>query len=407
MAARGLLVITVHQAKDLPSVEIFSKNDPYTILKLGGEEFRTRTHNNGGRTPQWREVLTFNYDGFADALHIHVNDKELTVDKSIGRADIPIGQLINSRGPTWFPLYNARNFSEFAGYIELTVEHRPGQGVAPPAGAPFQPVGYNQYGQQPAQAPFYGATGAAPPQQYPAYGQPAAYPPQQPAYGQPAQPAQPAYGQPPYGQPAYGQPGYQQPGFQQPYGQQPAYGGVRTTHGQWTFARVNKQAGEQIPPDAFVSGLDVSGQPLFVARVHHAGGHHIGYTARHHNVAYFSYGGQELTNSQFEVLVMNDYDRSRARWVKGKRVMHHHHHAGGWESVLGSPAGNEAGGAPLFIGRIKYRQNRLIGKAAPHLNGIAFAFQGRELVKRRFQMLTLNPSQPGYTDSGSSDCYSD
>ncbi len=36
------------------------RQDPYCILRVGGQQFRTRTAVDGGKNPVWNETFTFN-----------------------------------------------------------------------------------------------------------------------------------------------------------------------------------------------------------------------------------------------------------------------------------------------------------------------------------------------------------
>ena len=58
-----------------------------------------------------------------------------------------------------------------------------------------------------------------------------------------------------------------------------------------------------IPPNAIVGGQSESGEPLYVGRAHHQGSITIGKVQRSHNCCYISYGGQEISHQQFEVLI--------------------------------------------------------------------------------------------------------
>lgn len=52
---RGVLQFTAFEGKDLISMELFGKQDPYCHFELGDQSFRTATINKGGRNPWFDE----------------------------------------------------------------------------------------------------------------------------------------------------------------------------------------------------------------------------------------------------------------------------------------------------------------------------------------------------------------
>ena len=52
----GTLEILVYRAELERNVDTFKNQDPYAILKAEGQEYRTKTLNNAGKTPSWKEV---------------------------------------------------------------------------------------------------------------------------------------------------------------------------------------------------------------------------------------------------------------------------------------------------------------------------------------------------------------
>lgn len=231
---KGKLTLTIHKARDLKDVETFGKQDPYCVIQIGSEQFKTKVISNGGKNPEWEQAFLFNLTGVEDALHIKVNDKETLVDRPIGRVDISLQELVTKAGKesAWFQVTDVNNFVQMAGQIYLKAEFvgtglvssststptttttpAPAATPAPiptpalaqqqPAPQQQQPYGapLQQFQQQPQQQPLYGQ----PPPQY----QPQAYGQAQP-FGQPAPFGQPVYGQ----QPIIYQQGYGQPVIQ-------------------------------------------------------------------------------------------------------------------------------------------------------------------------------------------------
>ena len=152
-----------------------SCTDPYCNIQCAAgltvrEKWRSKTHNNGGKTPSWNEKKTFNVVEGDDRLMLQCYDDDAGKDDLVGSVAIDLNQLYQ-RGTRdeWFSLQTTNGRP--AGEIRLVLQFQPQGGV--PAGAP------GAYGAPPPQA-AYGAPPpgyAAPP---PGYGAP---PPPQPGYG--------------------------------------------------------------------------------------------------------------------------------------------------------------------------------------------------------------------------------
>ncbi len=61
-------------------------------------------------------------------------------------------------------------------------------------------------------------------------------------------------------------------------------------------------SGDQIPPNAVPGGETEDGEPLFIGRANHEGSVTIGKVQPSHSSCYISYGGLELSFSDYEVL---------------------------------------------------------------------------------------------------------
>ena len=60
--APGQLTVTLDFASDLKDVQLFRKQDPYCLVKVGSQEFiRSKTAKAGGKAPVWNQ--TFRYVG--------------------------------------------------------------------------------------------------------------------------------------------------------------------------------------------------------------------------------------------------------------------------------------------------------------------------------------------------------
>ncbi|EFJ44060.1 hypothetical protein VOLCADRAFT_95761 [Volvox carteri f. nagariensis] len=77
----GVMSITVEHAKDLKSGDWFGKQDPYCILRVGCQQFRTQTAKDGGRNPVWHETFQI---ALMDENHVNMDVK----DQDVGRDDL-------------------------------------------------------------------------------------------------------------------------------------------------------------------------------------------------------------------------------------------------------------------------------------------------------------------------------
>ena len=64
---------------------------------------------------------------------------------------------------------------------------------------------------------------------------------------------------------------------------------------------VHKYPGAPMPPHAVQGGHDIDGSPIFVGRAYHNGDMVPAKVVPTHDVAYVSFGGQEVPKSEFEV----------------------------------------------------------------------------------------------------------
>eukprot|EP01089_Gocevia_fonbrunei_P001442 TRINITY_DN1132_c0_g1_i3.p1 TRINITY_DN1132_c0_g1~~TRINITY_DN1132_c0_g1_i3.p1 ORF type:complete len:389 (-),score=107.98 TRINITY_DN1132_c0_g1_i3:292-1458(-) len=255
----GRVRVRVLAAKQLKAADAAGTSDPYCVLLLNNDRFKTKTIKRS-LNPQWNETFVFNSANPTDSLSISIYDWDrFGKDDPLGNVSIQLSTL--ERGVELLKWYQLNLAATGQIHVGITAEDfgcQPGmnKGGPPQYGQPPQ-TGYGQppqgyppqqgYGQpQHGYPPQSGGYGMQPPQT--GYGQPPqqGYPPQSGGYGmQPPQSG--GYGQPPqsggygmqppqsggYGQPpqsgGYGQPpqsgGYGQPPQSGGYGQPPQSGG--------------------------------------------------------------------------------------------------------------------------------------------------------------------------------------
>jgi Ca2+-dependent lipid-binding protein len=127
----GMLTLTVHRGSDLHNVQLAGKMDPYFTIKVGNEQYRSRTHDGGHANPDWDQSFIINLDGtrYETILHLTVWDKNVLADSVIGRLDIPCAKLTGTRDPVWFDLVDPNAFTKLAGSTatrtDTALHHRP------------------------------------------------------------------------------------------------------------------------------------------------------------------------------------------------------------------------------------------------------------------------------------------
>jgi len=115
---RPHLYIRILQARHLQAADANGWSDPYAHVKCKRVSFRTRTLRKT-LAPKWNQTFHFGEKDFlseTDEVRITIYDRDKSlsegvVDEKLGRATIPIYQLINQpkpEMPTWFPLKSER-----------------------------------------------------------------------------------------------------------------------------------------------------------------------------------------------------------------------------------------------------------------------------------------------------------
>ena len=74
------------------------KQDPYVVCTIGQERKRTKTHNGGGKKPQWTDTLVFNTTG--QMMKIAVYDDDFGKDDFVGEGTYNLNQLYSNPNRT-------------------------------------------------------------------------------------------------------------------------------------------------------------------------------------------------------------------------------------------------------------------------------------------------------------------
>jgi len=137
---------------------------------------------------------------------------------------------------------------------------------------------------------------------------------------------------------------------------------------------------DPIPNNAVEGGRE-GGHSLFIGRVFHKSGLHIGKVSNHVGGCVIGWGGKEHNDfDQFEVLCG---EKSGVRWVN------HPAHQGtiqvqGWQPVEG---GREADGRFLFVAQVQYEGGVHPCKAADGSDYAIFSYGGKEQTTKEFNIL--------------------
>jgi len=100
MSSSGTIVVRPLVASLQHDVDIFGKMDPYCLVTLGTQQWKSLICKSGGKTPTWNDEVTFMVQPGIDIMRIALyDDKLIGSDKLIGEGVIPVDKLFNFSGP--------------------------------------------------------------------------------------------------------------------------------------------------------------------------------------------------------------------------------------------------------------------------------------------------------------------
>ncbi|KAG2432134.1 hypothetical protein HXX76_009060 [Chlamydomonas incerta] len=192
----GVMSVTLEFAKDLKDSDWFGKQDPYCIIRVGGQTFRTRTAVDGGRNPVWNETFRFNVIN-ENSVDVEIKDEDVGRDDLIGTATFSLAKARESGADRIQAGVVSKKSRKQRGFLSIVLSWAPNKALKSDgahAAAPL-PQHHQHYQHPPAMvyaavpAPAYYAVPAAPPAAAyyaapppPAAYYPAAYPPAPGAY---------------------------------------------------------------------------------------------------------------------------------------------------------------------------------------------------------------------------------
>lgn len=202
MRTSGTLNIVVQSAQFKKDKDLLGKMDPYMVLKIGQNEFRTAVAAGMGKSPVWNQMFTCCIND-EKTMTIEAFDKDARKDDFIGQATVNLPQLVAEKPiTTSFNLYDSAHND--VGNVTVQLTFTP-MGASPGFAQGVGQQGYSQTYAQQSSSQGYGQQG---------YSQSYAQPGFVPNYVQPG--ISQTFGQPGIAQ-SFVQPGlahsYSQPGL--------------------------------------------------------------------------------------------------------------------------------------------------------------------------------------------------
>jgi len=148
--------------------------------------------------------------------------------------------------------------------------------------------------------------------------------------------------------------------------------------GPYTWVLTN---GKNFPQGAIEGGREKNGNVLYIARVFHEGGVHVGKAGDHLDKgAVIGYGGKEVEVDTYEILLG---DTSKVKWVSVSDST--------FSPQAAVEGGKEANGTTLFIAQAYYEGGTHPGKYSNGMKGACIAYgKNEKVIKDNFRILILN-----------------
>ena len=97
-ASTSFLKVTIYSADNVPKMDLLSETDPFLTLRVGGREFRTKTLENAGSSPQWREDFIFSLEPEQNEIIITMYDQDDQNKELIGSLKINFVEELQNIG---------------------------------------------------------------------------------------------------------------------------------------------------------------------------------------------------------------------------------------------------------------------------------------------------------------------
>ena len=102
----GNMNLTVVEAELKRDTETFSKMDPYAVLTVKSQKYRTKTLDGAGKKPKWNQSFDIYVASTSDDMVVTVWDEDVTSDDKVGEATVKIHDLITmGSGGAWIDIF--------------------------------------------------------------------------------------------------------------------------------------------------------------------------------------------------------------------------------------------------------------------------------------------------------------
>merc|ERR1711874_393091 len=109
---KGTIMVTLHKARELEKKGRFGKADPYAVLNVGKDKFKSKTINNN-HNPEWNFDIKFDIDQeTAEEISLEVFDEDMIgKDDPLGQTKLHLIQIVNQRKivNNWIPLQQCKS----------------------------------------------------------------------------------------------------------------------------------------------------------------------------------------------------------------------------------------------------------------------------------------------------------
>merc|ERR1719419_2235763 len=87
------VIVTIHKARKLEKKGLFGKADPYVLLSLRGQKYKSETVNDS-ENPEWqfKSKMSLDTDKTNNKLDVEVFDSDIGADDALGRVTIDLAQ---------------------------------------------------------------------------------------------------------------------------------------------------------------------------------------------------------------------------------------------------------------------------------------------------------------------------
>ncbi|KAG2432135.1 hypothetical protein HXX76_009061 [Chlamydomonas incerta] len=126
----GVMSVTMEFAKDLKDSDWFGKQDPYCIIRIGGQTFRTRTAVDGGRNPVWNETFRFNVIN-ENSVDVEIKDEDVGRDDLIGNATFSLAKARESGADRIQAGVVSKKSRKQRGFLSIALSWAPNKALKP------------------------------------------------------------------------------------------------------------------------------------------------------------------------------------------------------------------------------------------------------------------------------------